>query len=74
MADELTKKLDDLERDLGVALDRVRELEAALADALYWLKPDMDKRAMERDLDRDDLVKILHKKFTLPGLGSDRTS
>lgn len=70
MADELTKKLDDLERGLSIVLDRVRELEAALADALYWLKPDMDKHSVERVRDLDDLVKILHKECPLPGLDS----
>ncbi len=45
---------------IGLGLiERIRELETALADALYWLKPGMSDHAqMARD--RRDLSAVLH--------------
>lgn len=44
---------------------RIRELESALTDALYWLKPGLDERAAEMFKDRGDLLTVLYKKLTI---------
>jgi len=45
---------------------RIRELEMALADALYWLKPGLDHRATEMEEESTRMSAILAKGAVLP--------
>lgn len=56
----------DYARSTVALIDRVNELQGALADALFWLKPGLADRSAEMERDRADLSSILHKGITLP--------